>query len=102
MICCSCGLSCCRRLVIRAARGSRRIRRSNRGHLQHYLLGITQIHGGKVRILLAPLGNMCLVTLVAIKKMIVAEMRENVAALLWHEHAGVLRISQVDLGELVR
>ena len=62
---------------------------------------IAQIDRGQTGILLTPLRDVRLVALVALKEMIFAEVGEDVFALLGHEHAGVFRIGEVDLGDLL-
>ena len=53
-------------------------------------------------ILLPPLCDVRLVPLVALKEMILAKMRQNVRALLRHQHARIFRIGQVNFRNLLR
>ena len=69
-------------------------------HLKNNLLVVAQIDGGEFGILLPPLGDVRLVALVALEEVILAEVGQNVAALLGHEHARVFGVGQVDLGDL--
>ena len=71
------------------------------GHLQHHLIVVAQIDRREMRILLTPLGDMRLEALVAIKEMIFAKVRQNVGALLGHQHARVFRIGEVNLRDLL-
>ena len=68
-----------------------------RSQLQHDLLVIAQIHAGELGKLTTPIHDVRLVTLVALQELVLAEVSQNVATLLGHQHAGVLRIGQVDL-----
>jgi hypothetical protein len=70
-------------------------------HLQHHLLVVAQIHRRQLGILLPPLGDVRLVALVALQEMVFAKVSQNVGALLGHQHAGILGIGQVDLGDLL-
>ena len=70
------------------------------GHIKHHLVLVAQIDGGQVWILLAPLGDVILVALETLEEVIFAKVRENVGALLRHQHARIFRVGQIDLGEL--
>ncbi len=72
-----------------------------RRHLQHHLVVVAQIHRREMRILLAPLRDVRLIALVTLKEMIFAEVRQNVGALLGHQHARIFGIGQVDLRDLL-
>ena len=52
--------------------------------------------------MLTPLGNVRLVTLVALQEVILAEVRENVGSLLRHEDARIFGVGEIDFGNLLR
>jgi len=62
---------------------------------------VAKIDGGKLGILLTPLCDVGLVTLVALEEMVFAEVGEDVCAGLGHENASVLGIGEVNLGDLL-
>ena len=65
------------------------------------MIFVAEIDGGELGILLAPLGDVGFVTLVTLEEAVVAEVGENVHALLGEEDAGILRVCQVDFGDLL-
>ena len=70
-------------------------------HFQNHLLLVAKIDRGEMRILLAPLRDVRLVALIAGEELVVAEVGENVGALLGHQHARVFGIGEVDFGDLL-
>ena len=71
-------------------------------HLQDHLLLVAQIHRREMGVLLAPLVDVGLVALITRQKLVVAEVGENVGALLGHEHhPRVFRIGEIDFGYLL-